>query len=170
MTQGICILGATGSIGRSTLDVVRRHPNRFRIVAVSANSQVEELAALAALHFAEYAAISDSSLAEPLGIRLRELGSQAKVLSGPQGLIEVATLESVDTVMAAIVGASGLAPTLAAAKAKKRLLLANKEALVMAGPIFMDTVRRHNVLLLPIDSEHNAIFQCMPLVGKGRKQ
>ena len=162
MTQGICILGATGSIGRSTLDVVARHPDRFHVIALTANSQVDQLAALANECHASYAAIADASLTGALRDRLRKLGSDAKVLGGPQGLLEVATLESVDAVMAAIVGAAGLAPTLAAARAGKRLLLANKEALVMAGPIFMDIVRQHKVVLLPIDSEHNAIFQCLP--------
>lgn len=167
MIQGICILGATGSIGRSTLDVIGRHPDRFRVVAMTAHSQVEELARLCAKSNAQYAAIADASRAGALRIRLSELGSSAKVLSGPEGLVEAATLESVETVMAAIVGAAGLAPTLAAASAQKRLLLANKEALVMAGPIFMDVVRKHKVLLLPIDSEHNAIFQCMPMAAAG---
>lgn len=167
MTQGICILGATGSVGRSTLDVVGRHPDRFHIAAMTAHSQVDELARLCAIHHAEYAAIADASRTSALRVRLRELGSSAKVLSGPGGLVEAATLECVDTVMAAIVGAAGLAPTLAAASAHKRLLLANKEALVMAGPIFMDVVRKHKVVLLPIDSEHNAIFQCMPIAATG---
>ena len=162
-------MGATGLIGRSTLDVVARHPDRFHVVAVTANSKVDELAALTVQCRAGFAAIADASLATALRERLRRLGSDAKVLSGSAGLLEVATLETVDAVMAAIVGAAGLAPTLAAARAGKRLLLANKEALVMAGPIFMDIVREHKVLLLPIDSEHNAIFQCLPasLNGQG---
>lgn len=167
MTQGICILGATGSIGRSTLDVVERHPDRFRVVAVTAHSQVEELALLSVRCNADYAAIADASRIGELRHRLNVLGSRAKPLGGPEGLLEVATLGTVDTVMAAIVGAAGLAPTLAAAMAGKRLLLANKEALVMAGPIFMDIVKKHNVVLLPIDSEHNAIFQCMPALTGG---
>ena len=160
--QGICILGATGSIGRNTLDVVARHPDRFQVIAVTANSQVDQLAELATRYRAKYAAIGDESLVKDLRDSLRRTGSDAKVLSGSEGLLEVTTLDSVDVVMAAIVGAAGLAPTLAAACAGKRLLLANKEALVMAGPIFMDIVNEHNVVLLPIDSEHNAIFQCMP--------
>ena len=167
MTQGICILGATGSIGRSTLDVVARHPDRFRVIAVSAHSQVEELAQLCAASGADYAAIADASRAGALRVRLRELGSNASVLGGPAGLLEVATLERVDTVMAAIVGAACLPPTLAAAAAGKRILLANKEALVMAGAVFMEVVRKNNVVLLPIDSEHNAIFQCMPASDSG---
>lgn len=167
MTQGICILGATGSIGRSTLDVVGRHPDRFRVVAVTAHSQVEELARLCAECGAGYAAIGDASREAALRVRLRELGCGATVLAGPEGLVEAVCLESVDTVMAAIVGAAGLAPTIAAASAGKRLLLANKEALVMAGALFMEVVRKHNVVLLPIDSEHNAIFQCMPDAGNG---
>ncbi len=163
MTQGICILGATGSIGRSTLDVIARHPDRFRVVALTANSQAEDLAELACRCGASVVAIADPSRSPALRDRLRSLGSSAEVLTGARGLTEAATLGEVDTVMAAIVGAAGLAPTLAAARAGKRILLANKEALVMAGPIFMDTVRQHNALLLPIDSEHNAIFQCLPM-------
>jgi len=167
MRQGICILGATGSIGRSTLDVVARHPDRFRVIAVSAHSQVEELAGLCAASGARYAAIADASRAGALRVRLRELGSNASVLAGPAGLLEIATLEDVETVMAAIVGAAGLPPTLAAAEAGKRILLANKEALVMAGAVFMDVVRKNKVVLLPIDSEHNAIFQCLPACPTG---
>ncbi|MFM9971048.1 MAG: 1-deoxy-D-xylulose-5-phosphate reductoisomerase [Burkholderiales bacterium] len=162
MTHGICILGATGSIGQSTLDVVERHPGRFRVVAVSANTEVEKLARSCAQHEASYAVIADANLVGALQTRLGELGCAAKVLGGPSGLVEIATLEEVRIVMAAIVGAAGLAPTLAAARAGKRLLLANKEALVMAGPVFMNIVASHGAELLPIDSEHNAIFQCMP--------
>jgi 1-deoxy-D-xylulose-5-phosphate reductoisomerase len=167
MTQGICILGATGSIGRSTLDVIGRHPDRFRVVAITAHSQVDELAQLSLRHDADFAAIADKSRVAELRDRLRAIGSRTEVLAGPEGLVEAASLDSVDTVMAAIVGAAGLAPTLAAARAGKRLLLANKEALVMAGPIFMGIVKKHNVILLPIDSEHNAIFQCLPSLYGG---
>jgi 1-deoxy-D-xylulose-5-phosphate reductoisomerase len=167
MTQGICILGATGSIGRSTLDVIGRHPGRFRVVAITAHSQVDELAQLSLRHDADFAAIADKSRMGELRDRLRAIGSRTEVLAGPEGLVEAASLDSVDTVMAAIVGAAGLAPTLAAARAGKRLLLANKEALVMAGPIFMGIVKKHNVILLPIDSEHNAIFQCLPSLYGG---
>ncbi|MBI2958887.1 MAG: 1-deoxy-D-xylulose-5-phosphate reductoisomerase [Betaproteobacteria bacterium] len=161
-TRNIAILGATGSIGRSTLDVAARHPDRYRVVALSAARKVEELAALCSRHGAAYACIADASLAGALESRLRALGSGAKVLAGAAGLLEAAALPEVDCVMAAIVGGAGLEPTLAAAQAGKKLLLANKEALVMAGPVFMETVRRHGATLLPIDSEHNAVFQCLP--------
>jgi 1-deoxy-D-xylulose-5-phosphate reductoisomerase len=160
--QNIAVLGATGSIGRSTLDVIARHPDRFRVVALTASSQVDELAVLCARHGAAYACIADESLAPALKRRLAECGAAATVLPGAPGLVTAATLPEVDCVMAAIVGAAGLESTLAAARMGKKLLLANKEALVMAGPVFMDTVRRHGATLLPIDSEHNAIFQCLP--------
>jgi len=161
-TRNIAILGATGSIGRSTLDVAARHPNRYRIVALTACRKVEELADLCSRHGAAYACIADVSLAPALERQLKALGAPTKVLAGAAGLLEVATLPEVDCVMAAIVGGAGLASTLAAARAGKKLLLANKEALVMAGPVFMETVRRHGSVLLPIDSEHNAVFQCLP--------
>jgi 1-deoxy-D-xylulose-5-phosphate reductoisomerase len=165
--QSVTILGATGSIGRSTLDVIARHPDLFSVCAVTAHSSVDELARLAHVHGARYAAISDPVHAPALERRLRELGSTAEVLAGEEGLVHVATLPETHCVMAAIVGAAGLPPTLAAAEAGKKILLANKEALVMAGPIFMDAVRRNGVTLLPIDSEHNAIFQCLPALGVG---
>jgi len=165
--ENISILGATGSIGRSTLDVIARHSDHFRVIALTASRQVEELAELCARHRAAYACIADESLAPSLARCLRERGAAAKVLAGPEGLVEACSLDEVHCVMAAIVGAAGLQPTLAAARAGKKLLLANKEALVMAGPIFMDTVRRHGAKLLPIDSEHNAIFQCLPVMAAG---
>src|SRR4051794_32828005 len=136
--QRISVLGATGSIGRSTLDVLARHPDRFEVVALTAHSSVEELAQLAHRHKAKCAAISDASQAARLRSRLGELGSKAEVLAGEQGLVDAASLAEADTVMAAIVGAAGLKPTLAAAKKGRKLLLANKEAIVMAGPLFME--------------------------------
>lgn len=165
--QTISVLGATGSIGRSTLDVIARHPNRFRVAALTASRHVDELAELCARHGAAYACIVDTSLAAALKRRLAECGATAKVLAGVEGLVQASTLPEADCVIAAIVGAAGLEPTLAAARAGKKLLLANKEALVMAGPIFMDTVRRNGATLLPIDSEHNAIFQCLPALLAG---
>ena len=165
--QTISVLGATGSIGRSTLDVIARHPDRFRVAALTASRHVDELAELCARHGAAYACIVDTSLAAALKRRLAERGATAKVLVGVEGLVQAATLPEADCVIAAIVGAAGLEPTLAAARAGKKLLLANKEALVMAGPIFMDTVRRNGATLLPIDSEHNAIFQCLPALPAG---
>ena len=162
---GIVIFGATGSVGVSTLDVVARHPERFRVVALTAFSQVERMLELCKIHQPEYVVMVDSNAAELLHKTLSQTGLSINVLSGLEGLEKVATLSQAEYVMAAIVGAAGLVPTLAAAKAGKRILLANKEALVMSGSIFMDAVRENNAQLLPIDSEHNAIFQCMPQSG-----
>jgi len=161
----IAILGATGSIGRSTLDVAGRHPGRFQIFALTAHSQADALAELCAVHRPRYAVIADARRAGPLADRLAAAGLATRVLAGESGLLEIAAMPEVDCVMAAIVGAAGLRPTLAAAQAGKKILLANKEALVMAGPIFMGAVRANGVTLLPIDSEHNAIFQCLPAGG-----
>jgi 1-deoxy-D-xylulose-5-phosphate reductoisomerase len=158
--QNLTILGATGSIGLSTLDVAVRHPQRFRIFALSANERIDALAELCLRHTPRYAVVAHAAQAGALAARLDSSGTQ--ILIGPRGLEQVASHRETDCVMAAIVGAAGLAPALAAARAGKKLLLANKEALVMAGPIFMDAVRTHRATLLPIDSEHNAIFQCLP--------
>jgi 1-deoxy-D-xylulose-5-phosphate reductoisomerase len=158
--QNLTILGATGSIGLNTLDVAARHPQRFRIFALSANERIDALAELCLRHKPRYAVVAHAAQAGALGARLGAGATQ--VLIGAQGLEQVAAHPETDCVMAAIVGAAGLAPTLAAARAGKKLLLANKEALVMAGPIFMDAVHTHGATLLPIDSEHNAIFQCLP--------
>jgi 1-deoxy-D-xylulose-5-phosphate reductoisomerase len=160
--KGITVLGATGSIGVSTLDVLARHPGRYRVVALTANRQVERLLEQCLAHRPRYAVMVDEAAAERLAAALREKGSETEVLSGVAGLEQVASLPEVDYVMAAIVGAAGLPPTLAAARHGKRVLLANKEALVMSGRLFMDEVNQHGAELLPIDSEHNAIFQCMP--------
>ena len=165
--QNIAILGATGSIGASTLDVIARHPSRFRVMALTANRQVDELAELCKRHRPDYACLADASHAPRLRERLAGAGLNCKILAGEAGLVEAASLPEVDCVMAAIVGAAGLRATLAAAKAGKRLLLANKEALVVAGPVFMETVRSSGAMLLPIDSEHNAIFQCLPPFATG---
>ena len=158
--QNLAILGATGSIGLSTLDVAARHPQRYRIFALSANERIDELAALCLRHSPRYAVVAQAAQAEALGERLKP--GATEILIGPQGLQRIASDADTDCVMAAIVGAAGLAPTLAAARAGKKVLLANKEALVMAGPIFMQAVRTHGATLLPIDSEHNAVFQCLP--------
>ena len=160
--KGLCILGATGSIGINTLDVVMRHPDKYRVVALSANSQVERLYDLCLKHQPEYAVMAEPTAAEQLERKLRAEGSTVKVMSGNEGLETIASLPQVDAVMAAIVGAAGLQPSLAAARAGKKILLANKEALVMSGQLFIDEVKKNNAVLLPIDSEHNAIFQCMP--------
>ncbi len=158
--QRVCLLGATGSIGRSTLDVLARHPDRFALHAVSAYRNVERMAELCLSHRPQIAVMVDADAAEELRRRLD--GQGVEVRSGEQALIDIAADERVDTVMAAIVGAVGLMPTLSAVRAGKRVLLANKEALVMAGQLFMNAVREQGAELLPIDSEHNAIFQCLP--------
>ena len=158
--QQVCLLGATGSIGQSTLDVLARHPERFALHAVSANSHVERMAELCRQYRPKIAAMADPAAADRLRAELD--GSGIEIRSGEQALIDIAADSEVDTVMAAIVGAVGLMPTLAAVRAGKRVLLANKEALVMAGQLFMDAVRAQGAELLPIDSEHNAIFQCLP--------
>ncbi|WP_213476796.1 1-deoxy-D-xylulose-5-phosphate reductoisomerase [Marinobacter lipolyticus] len=157
----VTVLGATGSIGLSTLDVIRRHPGRFGVYALTANASVEEMASLCREFLPEYAVMVEAGAAVELADRLSDL-PQISVLQGEAGLCEVAASEAVDTVMAAIVGAAGLPPTLAAVRAGKRVLLANKEALVMSGQLFMDAVAASDAELLPIDSEHNAIFQCLP--------
>jgi 1-deoxy-D-xylulose-5-phosphate reductoisomerase len=159
---GVAILGSTGSIGVSTLDVLQRHPDHFRIVALTAHQDVETLFQQCLSHEPDYAVMADPDSAMRLRDRLQATGRSVEVLAGVAGLERVAALPEVGYVMAAIVGAAGLLPTLAAAKAGKRVLLANKEALVMAGPLFMATVREQGAELLPIDSEHNAIFQCLP--------
>jgi len=160
--KGLCILGATGSIGVNTLDVAARNPDKYKIVALSANSQVERLVEQCEQYSPEYAVMANDEAAEQLEKKLKSKNSSVKVLSGLEGLETIASLPQVDYVMAAIVGAAGLKPTLAAARSGKRILLANKEALVMSGQIFMDEVKKNNAVLLPIDSEHNAIFQCLP--------
>jgi 1-deoxy-D-xylulose-5-phosphate reductoisomerase len=160
--QGVAILGSTGSVGEHTLDVIARHPDRFRVAALGAHRNAARLAEQAVRFSAPCVALADASAASQLERELRARGSSARVLAGPGALEEIATLPDVDSVMAAIVGAAGLRSTLAAARAGKRLLLANKESLVMAGPLLMRAVRESGATLLPIDSEHNAVFQCLP--------
>ena len=156
------MLGATGSIGLSTLDVIGRHPERYQVFALSGYSQVEPLLALCLRHSPAFAVVPSADAALRLRADLAAAGSATEVLEGEAGLCQVAAASEVDAVMAAIVGAAGLRPTLAAVEAGKKVLLANKEALVMSGALFMDAVRRSGAVLLPIDSEHNAIFQCLP--------
>jgi len=160
--QGVTILGSTGSIGVNTLDVISRHPDNFKVVALSANSQVERLFSQCQQFHPTYAVMADETAATQLADRIKQANLPIEVLAGNDGLVQVSQLDNVDQVMAAIVGAAGLLPTLAAAKAGKRVLLANKEALVMSGHLFMEAVKQNQAELLPIDSEHNAIFQCMP--------
>ncbi|WP_137885113.1 1-deoxy-D-xylulose-5-phosphate reductoisomerase [Pseudomonas sp. 2FE] len=160
--QQITVLGATGSIGLSTLDVISRHPERYRVFALSGFTRLAELEALCLLYRPRYAVVPDAEAARPLQGGLLAAGLTTRVLVGEAGLCEVAAHPEVDAVMAAIVGAAGLKPTLAAVEAGKKVLLANKEALVMSGALFMQAVRKSGAVLLPIDSEHNAIFQCLP--------
>jgi 1-deoxy-D-xylulose-5-phosphate reductoisomerase len=160
--QHLTILGATGSIGTNTLDVVARHPGKFKIVALTANSKADLLFRQCQQFKPHYAVLLDEDAATLLRQWVREAGLTTEVLSGAAALEQVSVLPEVDTVMAAIVGAAGLRPTLAAARAGKKILLANKETLVMAGNVFMDAVRASGSVLLPIDSEHNAIFQALP--------
>ena len=166
MTQNkvlqITLLGASGSIGSSTLDVVARHPERYQIYALTANTNVETMVTLCEQWQPRYAVMNDVDAATELGQRLLETAAQTEVLSGETGLLQVVKDDAVNCVVAAIVGAAGLVPTLAAAEAGKRVLLANKEALVMSGKLFIDTARANDAILMPVDSEHNAIFQCMP--------
>ncbi len=160
--QRVCVLGSTGSIGTSTLDVMGRHPERFEVFALSAHSRVDDLAAQCLRWQPRLAVLPDAAAARDLTTRLRSAGVRTEVLVGAAALEEVAAHPEVDSVMAAIVGAAGLAPCLVAARAGKRLLLANKEALVVGGELFMRAVREGGATLLPIDSEHSAIFQCLP--------
>jgi 1-deoxy-D-xylulose-5-phosphate reductoisomerase len=160
--SGVAILGSTGSVGENTLDVIARHPDRFRVVALGAHRNVDKLAEQCQRFAVPYAALADTAAAAGLTAALRARGAATQVLTGPDALVDIASLPEVDSVMAAIVGAAGLRSTLAAARAGKRLLLANKESLVMAGPLLMQIVRASGATLLPIDSEHNAVFQCLP--------
>ncbi|MEY8879328.1 MAG: 1-deoxy-D-xylulose-5-phosphate reductoisomerase [Leptothrix sp. (in: b-proteobacteria)] len=160
--QRVTVLGSTGSIGTSTLDVLTRHPDRFEVFALTAHSRVDELAAQCRQWRPRFAVLPTPELARELSAQLRADNLPTEVLVGAQALVEVAAHPEVDAVMAAIVGAAGLAPCLAAAQAGKRLLLANKEALVVGGQLFMDAVQAGGAALLPIDSEHSAIFQCLP--------
>ncbi len=166
MTQStalqLTVLGATGSIGSSTLDVVAQHPDLYRVLALTANNNVDALESLCERWQPRYAVMNDVSSAAELASRLQAKNINTQVLDGEQGLLQVVNEAEVDCVVAAIVGAAGLVPTLAAAKAGKRVLLANKEALVMSGKLFMDTAKENDAVLMPVDSEHNAIFQCLP--------
>ena len=161
--QLITVLGATGSVGLSTLDVIARHPDRYQVFALTGFSRTSELLALCLRHTPRFAVLPTQDIARKLQDDLAAAGLDTRVLVGERGLCEVAAHPQVDTVLAAIVGAAGLRPTLAAVEAGKKVLLANKEALVMSGALFMQAVRHSGAVLLPIDSEHNAIFQCLPV-------
>ena len=161
--QRLAILGSTGSVGNSTLDVVARHPELFEVVGLSAYARIDELASQCQRWQPRVAVVPEPHAAQRLRAALSGSGVRTKVFCGAQALEELAASDDVDSVMAAIVGAAGLAPCLAAARAGKRLLLANKEALVLGGAFFMRAVTQGGAQLLPIDSEHSAIFQCLPL-------
>jgi 1-deoxy-D-xylulose-5-phosphate reductoisomerase len=160
--QRLTILGSTGSVGTSTLDVVARHRERFEVVALTARNQTETLFAQCLEHHPRFAVMLDARAAKDLRGRLRDAGVKCEVREGVEALEEMASLPDVDTVMAAIVGIAGLRPTLAAARAGKKILLANKESVVTSGAVLMDAARGSGATLLPIDSEHNAIFQALP--------
>ena len=160
--QRLVILGSTGSVGTSTLDVVMRHPERFEVFGLTAHRRLDELLVQCRQFRPRYAVLGSEGEAAELRIQLRAEGLTTQVLAGPQALCDLAAEPEVDTVMAAIVGAAGLPPCMAAARAGKRLLLANKEALVVGGSLFMQAVAQGGATLLPIDSEHSAIFQCLP--------
>lgn len=160
--QRVCILGATGSIGTNTLDVISRHPGRFEVFALSGASRVPELMAQCLRWRPRFAVMPDAAKAAELREQVRAAGLSIEVLAGEQALCDIAAHPDVDVVMGAIVGAAGLPPCLAAARAGKRLLLANKEALVVGGGLFMQAVADGGATLVPIDSEHSAIFQCLP--------
>ncbi len=165
---GVAVLGATGSIGLSTLDVLARHPDKYRVVSLTANRDVAGMARLCRQHRPDLVAMADAASAEALRRELAGDLQGIEVMQGEAGLAAAAVHPDAPYVMAAIVGAAGLLPTLAAVREGKRILLANKESLVVAGQLFMDAVRRHDAEVLPIDSEHNAIFQSMPAdFGRG---
>lgn len=165
--QAVTVLGATGSIGSSTLDVIARHPERYRVHALTARNRREALRDQCLIHRPDVAVLADERDATWLRGELGRAGLATEVCAGEAALVAVAEASEVDVVMAAIVGAAGLLPTLAAVRAGKRVLLANKEALVMSGALFMEEVARHDTVLLPIDSEHNAIYQCLPPAHRG---
>ena len=162
MSQAVCILGVTGSIGQSTLKVLQQHPEQYSVFAVTAHSRIQELVQICKQYHPKVVVVPAAKVDELQQLFSQNQISNTEILSDEAGLIAVAEHPEVDVVMAAIVGAAGLLPTLAAVKAGKRVLLANKEALVMSGDIMMQAAREHGALILPVDSEHNAIFQCLP--------
>ncbi len=163
--QGVCVLGATGSIGKSTLDVLRRHPERWRVESLGAQRDVDGMLAACEEFAPRVVAMADATAAYELRRRLTARGLPTEVLDGEQGMLAIAADAASPIVVAAIVGAAGLQPSLAAVRAAKRVLLANKEALVMSGALFMQEVAHYGATLIPLDSEHNALFQCLPYLG-----
>lgn len=168
--KSVTILGSTGSIGVSTLDVLGRHPEQFHVYALTAHSSVDTMLQQCQQFNPDIAVMLDPDAAEKLQAAIVNTAVTTRVMSGPEALAFVASSAETDYVVAAIVGAAGLLPTLAAAKSGKRILLANKEALVMSGALFMSEVQQNNATLLPVDSEHNAIWQCMPVADEQRHQ
>ncbi len=168
--KGVTVLGSTGSIGVSTLDVLARHPDKYRVVALTANREVDRLLDQCERFRPAVAVMADEEAGRRLARGLSERGVPTEVLCGLRGLESAAAMRDADYVMAAIVGAAGLLPTLAAVRAGKRVLLANKEVLVMAGSLFMQEAQAHGAEILPIDSEHNAVFQCLPVDAAGQLQ
>ncbi|MCC1495550.1 1-deoxy-D-xylulose-5-phosphate reductoisomerase [Alcanivorax sp. 1008] len=164
--QRVTVLGATGSIGVQTLDVLDRHPDQYQVFALAAFTRWQSLAELCLRHRPRYAVMREAAAAANLRSHLHAAGCDTEVLEGDRALEEIAESADTDVVVAAIVGAAGVRPTLAAVRAGKRVLLANKEALVVTGQLFMDAVRQHGAELIPLDSEHNAIFQCLPEAGR----
>lgn len=162
MTQSVCILGVTGSIGQSTLKILSQHPDKYSVFAVSAHSRISELVEICKQFRPKVVVVPEQKIVELTTLFAQQNIQGIDILIGQDGLVEIASHTDVDIVMAAIVGAAGLLLTLAAVKAGKRVLLANKEALVMSGEIMMQAARDHQALLLPVDSEHNAIFQSLP--------
>lgn len=161
--KNVTVLGSTGTVGQNTLDVINRNRNLYRVFALTANTHVEKLVAQCHQFEPRFAVLRDADAAARMRAVMAKQGDKTTVLGGVEGLIEVASHDGCDYVMAAIVGAAGLKPTLAAVESGKRVLLANKEALVMSGSLFMDAVKKSGAQVLPIDSEHNAIFQCLPV-------
>ncbi|MSQ21186.1 MAG: 1-deoxy-D-xylulose-5-phosphate reductoisomerase, partial [Betaproteobacteria bacterium] len=160
--KNVLILGATGSVGKNTLDVITRHPDRFRVAGVTAGRRIDDLISICHRHRPDFAVIGPTVDFSAAKSALRAASPRTELLAGEEGLVAAATAPNVDAVMAAIVGSAGLRPTLAAARAGKKVLLANKESLVMSGGLFMQAIAQAGTTLLPIDSEHNAIFQCLP--------
>jgi len=161
-SQGITVLGSTGSIGENTLDVLSRHPGRYHVVALSAHANIERLAEQCLQHRAHYAVVSDTARTGALQSALDRLGCKSEVLAGKDALSAVVSMDETEAVMAGIVGAAGLEPTLQAVKQGKRLLLANKESMVIAGELFRKAAAEHGATIIPVDSEHNALFQVLP--------
>lgn len=165
-SHAIAVLGSTGSIGQNTLDIIRRHPERYQVYALCANTNVDKMFAQCEQFHPQVAVMGNKASAKRLKNQLKDAGSKVEVLSGKKAIVKIAAHEKIDTVMSAIVGAIGLKPTLAAVKSGKKVLIANKEPLVMLGNEIIRLARKYNASIVPVDSEHNAIFQCIPVGGQ----